>query len=242
MNELIRRAQNGDDAAMTKIIEENVGLVWNIVRRFLNRGYEKEDIFQIGCLGFVKAIKRFDLECENKLSTYAVTMIIGEIKRFLRDDGMVKVSRSLKETASKVRELQEYNIKNCGIELSIEEISKTLNISKEDIVLALEATTYVDSLDKTITGEKDDDTIGEKIIKEENDYDKLIDKMTIKTLIEILDETERKVIIYRYYKELTQSQIAKIIKTSQVQVSRIEKKALLKMREHVGAESIVNVE
>ena len=240
MNELIKRAQNGDEKAMTKIIEENVGLVLSIVRRFLNRGYEKEDLFQIGCLGFVKAIKRFDLECGNKLSTYAVTMIIGEIKRFLRDDGMVKVSRSLKETASKVRDMQEYNIKKFGTEISIEEISKTLNISKEDIVLSLEATSYVDSLDKTITGEKDDDTVGEKIVKEENEYDKLIDKMTIKTLIEILDETERKVIIYRYYKELTQSQIAKIIKTSQVQVSRIEKKALLKMREHVGAESILN--
>lgn len=240
MNELIYRAQNGDEVAMSKIIEENVGLVWNIVRRFLNRGYEKEDIFQIGCLGFVKAIKRFDLECENKLSTYAVTMIIGEIKRFLRDDGMVKVSRSLKETASKVREIQEYNIKQFGIELSIEEISKMLNITKEDIVLSLEATSYIDSLDKTISGEKDDDTIGEKIVREENEYDKLIDKMTIKTLMGVLDETERKVIIYRYYKELTQSQIAKMIGTSQVQVSRIEKRALLKMREHVGAECMAN--
>ena len=233
MNELIKRAQNGDEVAMTKILNENVGLVWNIVRRFLNRGYEKDDLFQIGCLGFVKAIKRFNLECDNKLSTYAVTMIIGEIKRFLRDDGMVKVSRSLKETATKVREMQEYNIKQFGIEFSIEEMAKMLNIPKEEIVLSLEATSYVDSLDKTITGEKDDDTIGEKIIKTENDYDKLIDKMTVQSLLETLDEMERKVIIYRYYREMTQSQIAEMIGTSQVQVSRIEKKALAKMQSKV---------
>ena len=233
MIELIKRAQNGDEEAMTKIIEENVGLVWNVVKRFLNRGYEKEDLFQIGSLGFIKAIKRFNIEYENKLSTYAVTMIIGEIKRFLRDDGMVKVSRNLKETATKVREMQEYNLKQFGVELSIEEISKNLNISKEDIVLALDATSHVDSLDKTITGEKDDDTAYEKIAKEENEYDKLIDKMTINKALEILDENERKVIIYRYYKEMTQSQIAKMIGTSQVQVSRIEKRALLKMQEKV---------
>ena len=234
MNELIRRAQNGDEAAMTKIINDNVGLVWNVVRRFTNRGYEKEDIFQIGCLGFIKAIKRFDLDSGNKLSTYAVTMIIGEIKRFLRDDGMVKVSRSLKETASKVREIQEYNIKQFGIELSINEISDKLNIAKEEIILALEATSYVDSLDKTISGEKDDDTIGEKIIKNENEYDKLIDKMTIESMLKILDENERKVIIYRFYKEMTQSQIAKILNTSQVQISRIEKKALEKMHSKIA--------
>lgn len=233
MVELIKRAQNGDEAAMTKLINDNVGLVWNIVRRFLNRGYEKEDLFQIGCLGFIKAIKRFNLEYENKLSTYAVTMIIGEIKRFLRDDGMVKVSRSLKEIASKVRDVQEHNLKQFGVELTIEELAQNLNIQREEILLALEATSYVDSLDKTITGEKDDDTIGEKIVRNDNEYDTLIDKMTLKTLIEVLDKKERDVIIYRYYKELTQSQIAKLIGTSQVQVSRIEKKALEKMKNKV---------
>ena len=233
MDELIKRAQNGDEEAMNKIINDNVGLVWNIVKRFLNRGYEKEDLFQIGCLGFVKAIKRFNLEYNNKLSTYAVTMIIGEIKRFLRDDGMVKVSRNLKEIATKVRELQEYNIKKYGIEITLEEVSKTLKISKEDIIIALEATSYVDSLDKTISGEKDDDTTYEKIIKKELEYDKLLNKMTIETVLKTLNEEERKVIIYRYYKELTQMQVAKIIGTSQVQVSRIEKRALNKMHNSV---------
>ena len=203
MNELIERAQNGDEEAMTKIINENVGLVWNVVKRFYNRGYDKEDLFQIGCLGFIKAIKRFNLEFENKLSTYAVTMIIGEIKRFLRDDGMVKVSRSLKENASKIREIQETTLKNYGIELTIEEISEKLEISKEDIVLAMEATSYVDSLDKTITGEKDDVTVGEKIVMKDNDYDKVIDKMAIESMLEILDENERRIIIYRYYREMT---------------------------------------
>lgn len=231
MNELIERAQNGDEEAMTKIINENVGLVWNVVKRFYNRGYDKEDLFQIGCLGFIKAIKRFNLEFENKLSTYAVTMIIGEIKRFLRDDGMVKVSRSLKENATKIKELQETSIKKFGLELGIDEIAERLEMSVEDVVLALEATAYVDSLDKTITGEKDDDTVGEKIIKEENDYDKLINKMTIEAVLKILNEEEKKVIIYRYYREMTQAQVARIIGTSQVQVSRIEKKALSKMHD-----------
>lgn len=233
MNELIERAQNGDEEAMTKIINENVGLVWNVVKRFYNRGYDKEDLFQIGCLGFIKAIKRFNLEFENKLSTYAVTMIIGEIKRFLRDDGMVKVSRSLKEIASKIREIQETTLKNYGVELTIEEISEKLEISKEDIVLAMEATSYVDSLDKTITGEKDDDTVGEKIVMKDNDYDKVIDKMAIESMLEILDENERRIIIYRYYREMTQAQVARIIGTSQVQVSRIEKKALAKMHDNM---------
>lgn len=228
MKELIRRAQNGDEEAMAKIINENVGLVWNVVKRFYNRGYEKEDLFQIGCLGFVKAIKRFDLNFENKLSTYAVTMIIGEIKRFLRDDGMIKVSRNLKEIASKIREMQENSIKNFGIELTTLEIAEKLEVSREDIILALEATSYVDSLDKTITGEKDDDTVGEKIVKDENEYEKLIDKLTIKEILNILNEEEKRVIIYRYYREMTQAQVAKIIGTSQVQVSRIEKKALRK--------------
>lgn len=233
MNELIKRAQNGDEEAMTKIINENVGLVWNVVKRFYNRGYDKEDLFQIGCLGFIKAIKRFDLEYENKLSTYAVTMIIGEIKRFLRDDGMVKVSRSLKENANKIREIQESTLKKQGIELTIEEIAKELNMSKEDIILAMEATSYVDSLDKTITGEKDDDTIENKIVIKDNEYDKVIDKMAIKSLLEILNENEKRVIIYRYYKEMTQAQVARIVGTSQVQVSRIEKKALSKMHDNM---------
>lgn len=233
MNELIERAQNGDEEAMTKIINENVGLVWNVVKRFYNRGYDKEDLFQIGCLGFIKAIKRFNLEFENKLSTYAVTMIIGEIKRFLRDDGMVKVSRSLKENATKIKELQETSIKKFGLELGIDEIAERLEMSVEDVVLALEATAYVDSLDKTITGEKDDDTVGEKIVKEENDYDKLINKMTIEAVLKILNDEEKKVIIYRYYREMTQAQVARVIGTSQVQVSRIEKKALSKMHDMV---------
>lgn len=233
MKELIKRAQSGDEEAMTKIINENVGLVWNVVKRFYNRGYDKEDLFQIGCLGFVKAIKRFNLNFENKLSTYAVTMIIGEIKRFLRDDGIVKVSRNLKEIATKIREIQEMSIKKYGVELGIEDISKKLDISKEDIILALEATSYVDSLDKTITGEKDDDTIGEKIIKDENEYEKLINKMTVETVLKILTEEEKKVIIYRYYRDMTQSQIAEKIGISQVQVSRIEKRALGKMKDNV---------
>ena len=230
MHELIKRAQNGDEEAMSQIIQENAGLVWNIVRRFSGRGYDREDLFQIGVLGFVKSIKRFRLDFDNKLSTYAVTMIIGEIKRFLRDDGMIKVSRNLKELSSKVREIKEYHLKQLGVELSLEEISKMLNIAKEDIVLALEATSFVDSLERPIGEEDDNDTLYQKIANQENDYEKLLDKMTVKRALSILTENEKKIIIYRYYREMTQQQIANIMCTSQVQISRIEKKALEKMK------------
>ena len=144
MHELIERAQNGDEKAMASLITENTRLVWSIVKRFQNRGLDADDLFQIGVLGFVKAIKRFDLSCHNQLSTYAVTMMIGEIKRFLRDDGMIRVSRNLKEISIKVRELKEQYFKQKGIELSLTELANLLHITKEEIVLALEATSCMD--------------------------------------------------------------------------------------------------
>lgn len=228
MNELILRAQNGDNEAMNTIINENVGLVWNVVKRFSNRGYELEDLFQIGSMGFVKAIKRFNVEYETKLSTYAVSMIIGEIKRFLRDDGIIKVSRSLKETATKVREIRE---RFPDKDFTIEEISEMLSLDKEEIVIALDATSAVESLDRQINDDADSKTVGESISNEINEYDVLINDMTVKAVLNVLDEKERKIIIYRYYKEMTQSKIAELYGTSQVQVSRIEKKALEKMKQ-----------
>ena len=144
------------------------GLIWSIVKRFGNRNYELEDLFQIGCIGFIKAVKRFDSNFETQLSTYAVPMVIGEIKRFLRDNGPIKVSRSLKEIAMKVRDIQEKYMREKGEELSLEEISKVLEIDKEDIILALDATSYIDSLDKKI-GEDDDYTVGDKIADRIND-------------------------------------------------------------------------
>lgn len=212
---------------MNEIISENVGLIWNVVKRFANRGYELDDLFQIGSIGLVKAIKRFDVNYETQLSTYAVSMIIGEIRRFLRDDGMIKVSRSLKETAAKVREIQRSEPDK---DFTLEELSEKLGLEKNDIVMALDATNAVESLDKPIGDDKDSKTIGEGIAYNKNEYDELLDKITLSNMLDCLDEKEKKVIIYRYYREMTQSKVAEIYGTSQVQVSRIEKKALAKMR------------
>ena len=212
---------------MNEIVNENVGLVWNTVKRFSNRGYELEDLFQIGSIGLIKAVLRFDLNYNTKLSTYAVAMIIGEIKRFLRDDGIIKVSRSLKELAISINDVR---TKNPNKDYTIEELAEMLEVAKEDIVMALDACSSVESLDKTISDEQNSRTIGETIEYKYNEYDTLLNKMEINSLLEILDEKEKKVILYRYYKEMKQSDIANILGTSQVQISRIEKRALEKMR------------
>lgn len=227
MTNLILRAKDGDSKAMDEIINENVGLVWSVVKRFSNRGYELEDLFQIGCIGFVKAVKKFDTSFDTQLSTYAVSMIIGEIRRFLRDDGMIKISRSLKEIAAKVKEIKsQTQFEN----LTIDEIAKMLNLDKDEVLMSLDATSLIDSLDKKIGDDIDSITIGERIKDNTNDYDVLLNKMTVNSLLDGLDENEKNVIICRYYKDMTQESIAKLYKTSQVQISRIEKRALLKMR------------
>lgn len=227
MTNLILRAKEGDSKAMDEIINENVGLVWSVVKRFSNRGYELEDLFQIGCIGFVKAVKKFDTSFDTQLSTYAVSMIIGEIRRFLRDDGMIKISRSLKEIAAKVKEIKsQTQFEN----LTIDEIAKMLNLDKDEVLMSLDATSLIDSLDKKIGDDADSITVGERIKDNANDYDILLNKMTVNSLLDGLDEKEKNVIICRYYKDMTQGSIAKLYKTSQVQISRIEKKALLKMR------------
>lgn len=229
MNELIWQAQNGSKDAMSTLIQENVGLVWNIVKRFTNRGYEAEDLFQIGCIGLVKAIRRFNDEYETQLSTYAVPMIIGEIKRFIRDDGPIKVSRSLKELAYKIEMLQSDNIKNGKEQYTIQELSEILKITKEEIVLSLESQEGVDSLDRKIYAD-DETTMADKILSSRDEYVELIEKLSIKSMMKVLDENEKKIIIHRYFKEKTQTEVSKIIGVSQVQISRIEKRALLKMK------------
>lgn len=216
----------GDSEAMNKIVSENVGLIWNVVRRFNNRGYELDDLFQIGSIGLVKAIKAFDVTFETKLSTYAVSMIIGEIKRFLRDDGMIKVSRHLKEIAGSIRELQRNELDK---DFSINEISEKLGVEKNEIIMALDATNTVESLDRKINDD-DGKSIGETIALKKDEYEKIVDKLTAYNMLEILEEREKRIIIYRYFREMTQSQIANIYGTSQVQISRIEKRALEKMR------------
>ena len=230
--EYIRKAQNGDKDAMAKLVEENQGLIWNIAKRFLGRGYDKEDIYQIGCMGLIKAIRRFDSNYAVQLSTYAVPYILGEIKKFLRDDGPVKVSRSLKELNVKINELQKEYINN-GKELSLIEISKILKVPKEEIILAIESSKQIESIEnaKYSNSKSDKDlSVIETLSNNKDEANLITNKIVIQKLIENLDERERKIILLRFYKDKTQSEVAKVLGISQVQVSRIEKKILEGMR------------
>ena len=209
------------------------GLIWSIVKRFNGRGYDLEDLYQIGCMGFIKSIKRFDTNYDVKLSTYAVPYMIGEIKRYIRDDGPIKVSRGIKELGIKIRELQKENINKEGKELTIEELEAELKISKEDIALALEANNTVESIDnKFYTDNKDGNSLNfiEKISSNKNEEEIITNKLAIKQLIEDLDKREKEIICLRFYKDKTQSQVAKILGITQVQVSRIERKILANMK------------
>ena len=232
-SEEILRAQNNDKDAMTKIIKKNSGLIWSIVKRFLGRGYDKEELEQIAYIGFIKAIKGFDVSLDFKLSTYAVPYIIGEIKRFIRDDGAIKVSRSIKELSTKIGQVQrEYLVKK-GKEITIEELSKELNVEKEDIILALESQKSIESIDKNVY---EDESGESKISKKSNQKDEtniLIDKLCIEELINKLEIRDKKIILLRYYKGKTQTEVAKILGITQVQVSRLEKRILNEMREKI---------
>ncbi len=230
---IIERAQNGNQEDMTKLIIDNNGLIWSIVRRFSGRGYDIEDLYQIGSIGFIKAIQRFDTSFEVKLSTYAVPYILGEIKRYIRDDGPIKVSRSIKELNVKILEIQkEYNNKY-GRDITLEEISKELKISKEEITMALESTKPVDSIENAqYRDNKTDKTISilEKISTGKDEQTEIANRLTIKNLINELDEKEKEIIMLRYYSQKTQMQVSKILGITQVQVSRIERKILDKMK------------
>ena len=203
MNELIWRAQSGDKEAMSEIIDSNIGLVWNIVKRFTNRGYEVEDLFQLGCIGFIKAIQRFNTDYETQLSTYAVPMIIGEIRRFLRDDGPIKISRTLKELSYKIEQFMEEEREKGNNEIDAIKLAKQFNVSKEDIILALESKSFIESLDKETT-EDDDRTLGEKISYDKDEYEELISKISINTIMKKLETKERKIILLRYFTYKTQ--------------------------------------
>jgi RNA polymerase sporulation-specific sigma factor len=225
---LIINAKAGDKQAQATLVEKNVGLVWSIVKRFQNRGYEIDDLYQIGSIGLIKAINKFDASYDVKFSTYAVPMIIGEIKRFIRDDGIIKVSRSLKEIASKARITKEIISKELGREPSVNEIAERMNVSPEELVLAMEAGCTPESLYSTV-GEGDNSPILliDRINADNNSSEvDLIDKIAIRQILDSLDTRERQIIILRYFKEKTQVQIAKLLGISQVQVSRIEKKIL----------------
>ncbi len=231
--EAIKKAQSGDKYEMERMIRDNNGLIWSIVKRFNGRGYDLEDLYQIGCMGFIKSIKRFDTNYDVKLSTYAVPYMIGEIKRYIRDDGPIKVSRSIKELGIKIRELQKESINKKGKELTVEELEKELKISKEDIGLALEANNTVESIDgKCYTDNKDGNSINliERISSDKNEEECITNKLAIKQLIEGLEDRDKEIILLRFYKDKTQSQVAKILGITQVQVSRLERKILDNMK------------
>ena len=226
----IRLAQENNEEAMEFLIKNNSGLVWNIVKRFIGRGYELDDLYQIGSIGLIKAIKRFDVNLDVQLSTYAVPYIMGEIKRFIRDDGIIKVSRQTKELSIKIKQIQNEYLNKNGEEITITKLSQILNVSKEEIAAAIESNNTVNSI-YSVEGANDDERmLLEKISDNKDEYNNLVDKITLNELINNLDEREKKVVLLRYYKEQTQAQVGKTLGITQVQVSRIEKKVLDKMR------------
>lgn len=228
---LIAKAQQGDKNAREVLIENNLGLVHAIVRRFVGRGVEPEDLFQIGTIGLIKAIDHFDLQYDVKFSTYAVPLITGEIKRFLRDDGMVKVSRTLKEQALKVKLLQQKLQVELGREPTIQELSEKSELSMEEIVMAMEADCKVESIYASVyQNDGSEVSLVDMLGKEDTEKEDVINRMLLKQLLDGLNEKERILISMRYFQDKTQTEVAQCMGISQVQVSRLEKKILLSMR------------
>ncbi|WP_421379365.1 RNA polymerase sporulation sigma factor SigF [Bacillus salacetis] len=233
VKELIQRSQEGDQSARDTIVQKNMRLVWSVVQRFLNRGYEPDDLFQIGCIGLLKSVDKFDLSYDVKFSTYAVPMIIGEIQRFIRDDGTVKVSRSLKEMGNRIRRAKDELSKTLGRVPTINEIAAHLELSPEEIVMAQEASRAPSSIHETVY-ENDGDPITLLDQISDNSDQKWFDKIALKEAIRELDERERLIVYLRYYKDQTQSEVADRLGISQVQVSRLEKKILHNMKEKMN--------
>lgn len=245
---LIERSQAGDKEAREVLIEENLGLVRHIVKRFIGRGYDAEDLFQIGCIGLIKAIDKFDLEFQVRFSTYAVPMIQGEIKRFLRDDGMVKVSRTLKENGWKIRQAAQKLSQIYGREATLQELSAETELSVEDIVMALDASVEVESIYKSVYQSDGneiflvDQVVGGTagaaagVNHDSGDAEKeeILNHILLEQLLATLSETERELIQMRYFQDKTQVEVAKALGISQVQVSRMEKRILQRLRREVG--------
>ena len=231
LEELIRRSQNGDQSATEQLVTENSGLIWSVARRFTGRGTETDDLYQLGCLGFLKAVKGFDLEFGTQFSTYAVPKIAGEIRRFLRDDGAVKVSRGIKERAVTIKLVRNQLITALGREPTIQEISKQTGFSTEEIAVAETATAAIESIQQT-SGE--DGFTLEAVLTDTESEEILLERFSLRQAIEKLPERESVVIKLRYFHGLTQDRVSKVMEVSQVQVSRIEKKALLHLKEFMS--------
>lgn len=227
IEELIARCQAGDEVAKEIMIQENSGLIWSVTRRFLGRGAEADDMYQLACLGFLKAIEGFDLNYGTQFSTYAVPKIAGEIRRFLRDDGAIKVSRGIKERASSIKIAKESLTNTLGREPTVSEISDYTGFSPEDIAIAECATSSVESINQ-VTGE--DGFSLENILTDTQSEESFLEKMALRQAVEKLPEREATVIKLRYFHGLTQQRVSKVLDVSQVQISRIEKRALEKLR------------
>ena len=229
--ELIARAQAGDSDASEALITENSALVWSIARRFTGRGVELDDLYQLGCLGFLKAVEGFDLQFGTQFSTYAVPKIAGEIRRFLRDDGAVKVSRGLKEQAAAIKAARSRLTGALGREPTIQEISRQTGLSPEEIAMAETATAATESIQRE-TGEEGFTL--ENVLTDTESEEKLVEKIALRQAIDALPEREKMVIQLRYFHGLTQQRVAKVMDVSQVQVSRIEKKAIGILKDLMG--------
>ncbi len=229
--ELLKKAKDGDETALNILIELNMPLVTNISKKFLNRGYDYDDIFQIGCIGLVKAVKNFNFEFNVKFSTYAVPMIIGEIKRFLRDDGMIKVSRSIKLSARKIQLAKDELSKKLGREPTVNEISEYSDMPCEEILDAIDSMNNIQYLYDVV--HQDDGSpvlLIDRISENVTDDKEFIDKIALKDILNALDAKSRQIILLRYFKDKTQVQVAEMLGISQVQVSRIEKKVLKSLK------------
>ena len=225
---LVALAQSNDETAKEILITENSPLIKSVIRRYKNKGVEDDDLYQLGCMGFVKAINNFSAEYNVKFSTYAVPMIAGEVKRFLRDDGSVKVSRSIKHNAIQIKNyISKYQAQH-GYEPSVEDIAKQFNLEPQDVIFTLEASTQLMSIDEKFDDE--DDSLAERT-QDNFSPDKLVDKIVIRDMIDSLPAREKRIVIMRYYLDKTQSEIAKLMGVSQVQISRIENKILQNFKE-----------
>ena len=231
---LIQKSHEGDEEARAQLVEENTGLVWCIVKRFCNRGVEAEDLFQVGSIGLLKAIDKFDLSFDVKFSTYAVPMISGEIKRFLRDDGMIKVSRSLKELAYKAYLCQERLQEKWSRDPTVAEIAQELGVETEELTQALDASGDIESLHKPIYQKEGQEVrLMDKLPEKEGEEKQILHHLLLKQLLAYLNKEERRLIYLRYFANQTQTQVGDTLGISQVQVSRMEKKILKNLRERI---------
>lgn len=229
--QLIIKAQNGDEQAKDTLIRENSGLIWSVIKRFRGRGYEMDDLYQLGAMGLLKAVYKFDMSYDVKFSTYAVPMIIGEIKRFLRDDGLLKVSRPLKELCTKAKYLAEDLRNRTGEEPTIHQLAEALGVDVEELIVAMESGKDVESIYSTVYQNDGNPVYLIDKLKNNDDNGKIVDIIALRDAVSGLSSKERQIIRLRYFEDKTQTEVAKVVGISQVQVSRLEKKVLSRIKD-----------